>query len=564
MEEFHKPKEDFLDTRWNFFSWAEVADDYKMTVDALGISFSVARTIEFLSEINKAVAKESKYIFDGTISSLRFLYTKGLLDVENLSENDLIDAKYLQEFVKKYLTNNPPDNLAVSKNRWSTIALKCKAITIGLFLNSGKIQVSSKARHAIDFLSELNEKDFPLHDDDAKNGKIHPESMKRLSMLNSMWIGLITSSPVYQNQGMSLGEIVILDCCFPTEELEFVFNQVDPIVNEISKECFPDFGRGHIVFFAVRHALTISIYNAIDKMPDGVNAHPNFRSDGMRGRVINYIFEEDFQLQPWFREYLYCEMRKHIKLIEILAKTKNAYVDMQGHTHLKYIPFLDSFRFMSPNELSYYRIVLPEILSRKDFQIEDKDKILRSITRNLQKIVVYQNSLPKNFKLDPTEQEEFKAREVISELLLDLFEPLRKTTGRKYSGYYENNDSLFDEISTELILAFLTYDESKYPRLLGYLKGKLNFKIKDLLYEKKVYRQMVPLEGIALEANINIEKEIDESIEKERMFKFISTLSKKEKEAIEKAYFRNEKLTEAERKAKNRGIQRIKKTSDKH
>jgi len=546
--------EEFYDMKLGLYDWAENADDYKLVVDLMPKSKTTADLIETLDEINQLLPQDTKFIFDGTISSLKYLVENKLMSLKKI-KNPL-----LREAIFKHLYRpSQTKNINVSLNRWSGQALRCKAVTIGLYFKNKKL-VFLRGLETAEHLRYLSEWDFPVFDDDIEKGRISQKSYIRLLALNTIWVTLMGIAPWNKTKVRNTGEFILKNIIASYTKgtmLYAVFERLQPYIDLIAKKYFPEFHtKDHRACVAVRHAAIIVLYRLIDYLPKNAQPHPTFRVDGFLNKFIEYIFAPNFRPQKWFLKYLNSEMEKRIRFIKVLGDEGVITPLIKEKKAIRYIPVFESFRFIPKKEIPTLPIELVRVFRNKNFPLKDKDEIARNIIFNIQKLVTFKGEI---------NQYESSMRESLYMCIFSVLEPLRKAIWKReithHPRFTESNEILEDlsqDITTETLSAILKYDVSKNPSFFGYIKKVLPLTIHSKVRKKKIETLTIPLEKEEDIVGENIEEIIANREIKEKLRNIIETLPKKEKEAIRKSYFNAEKLTEAERKARYRGLQKLK------
>ena len=574
---------EFFDLGFNLLSWSNDAQNYEIIAKLIPKVRESHDVIEILDEINQLLnTKNLPHIFDGTIDSLKYFIDKYCLDV------DKIENAILREIVLDCLNQEGKTNLKVNQDRWSGQALRCKAILVGLYLRNGKLQIASKISRDVGCFTMLNESDFPLFGDDIEKGKLSDVSMKRLTSLNATWVGLASLSPWGKGKTKGIDKVVVenmVDSFHKESDYHDLFIKLQPHIDKIASKYFPGFHKtDHRACVAVRHATLIVLYRVIDNLPEKVKRHPKLRVDGMFNKWLEYIFTDDFEFQDWFIEYLEKEVDKRVKFLRMMAdehiymkidprverymkKTMGKNYRPPKTDRLYYLPIFESFRFVPPGSVSLFgRLVT--LFHNRDISIVEKEVLVRNIVFNIQKLIVINKDTKKsNSSGDSLYDAEKAIKESFMMLFLDMLVPLARSIMKKQYKYLSPRKGDFDDlkqiIDTELLDLILKYDSTKNSSFFGYMKIMLPLNVKSRIREKKINDSPVSLEkamdsnfeGVAVEENYN--EMIDRDDMQKKISKYLEKLPEKEKSAIKNAFYNNSRLSATERRAKNRGLQRL-------
>lgn len=599
---------------FSFYAWSSNTDDYKLIAEALDLWSPVQYTMEALSYVNKYI-KDDKYIFDGTVGNLKFLVKNNLLDIDNIKEfphltglkdllkkylkptiedifDELQDGLILRDIIFKYpkywylldytsqgaklrellpkdetkfrelfgLNENYEEEVPMSSDRWSPQAMKCKVVLIGLYLKAGKLSFSANCKKTIEVMSTLSEKDVEECNED------------KLVVINSMWSGLTGQQPWNKKRSITFQQLLRKDLLLINidgSDLNLIYkNFLYPLVKEVSDKYYDDFDK-HPAFLAIMNATVVILHRLMDFTKQG-KRHSKLRLDGILNKSLEYIFTEDFKLQDWFIKHFKEELEKRIRIINLMDKV-GARIKLVKNEAIVYMPILESFRFYI--EISrYYIPYIIKIFRAKDISFDDKNEVIKPIVFNIQRIIALGEK--------DTDKWENKLKEDFSVLMLNIFDPLIRSTASISAPKQKlfDKETIYDTLKTEVFLSILKYDSVKNPNFFGYIKTILPFQLKTELRENKTnastqtITQLSNKFGIAddpdklegfMDSIFGSDKEAEKLIELinneseiKKALEIIESLPPAEKEAIKKAYIRNEKLSDTERKAKNRGLKK--------
>ncbi len=612
--------EELIDTfgGFSFYAWSNNTDDYKLIAEAIELWPPASFTMDVLGYVNKYV-KGDKYIFDGTVSNLKYLVNNGFLDINDIQEPSLFqglknllkknlrrtisdvfdeveDGLILQAIITKHpefirfldyipqgaklkellpknneelrvlwdVNENDEENIPIDTDRWSPQAMRCKCVLVGMYINAGKIHISEKSTHLIRVLSTLHDKD------------IEDRNENKLVAINSMWGVLTASQPWRENRTLTFQQLLRKDFLLMTAVKgsflsEFYKQHLYPLVKEVASEFYEDFEK-HPAYLAIMNSVVIIIYRLIEFSEKKGKRHDTLRFDGIFNRALEYIFTEDGRLQDWFVEHFKNELRERAKIIKLLEKAGTK-VNLGDKDAIVYIPVLESFRYYTKLSKSYLPYLL-SIFRSKEILPEEKNRIIKPIIFNIQRIIA--------LKLEENDEWENELKEEFSVLMLNIFDPLIKATTNSNSvPGQESFDkaTVYDTLKTELFLSILKYDSTIVPNFFGYIKTILPFQKISYFRENKTHSSTKTVSQLSekygetndpdkLEDFINnlfgddgtIEKmmnSVDDASNKKWVSSMLDSLPPAEKAAVLKAFINNEKLTATENKAKNRGLSKL-------
>ncbi len=586
--------------------WCDNRHDYLLIAEVIGeareLNIPTASVTEFLGETNKFVkCPNNKYIFDGTIRNLKFLIKNGFLNIDDIEDAKLgsISLKELLERYSKQVTideifdelsegkvlksiafENPKlihsfaklpqgkrlkelipkdkeslerlvggdKKIEMNPDRWSPQAMRCKAVQVGLYLANGKIFLP-RSSGTVQALSSLKEDDI-----DKRNEE-------KLVFVNSLWIVLASAGKWNKNRNLNFQEILRKDCFLIQAEGTFLSlfydNYLAKIVQQVANKYFKNFDKNHPAYFAVINTVVIILYRMIDYISQG-SRHPSFRIDGFLNKGFEYIFTKKFKLQKWFKKYFESELDKRVYFISLLQTGNISTINFMKRRVVIYLPVFESFRFFSSNLQISLIPRLIGIFHNKSIPLKIKNDIVKSIVFNVQKIIV----LPKGDEYENGLKDKF----II--LLLDTFTPLIKKISDRVVNVYGGAKSYcdYDDVKAtadeEMLNAILKYDATINPNFLGYIKKCLPLNVRSATRGRKMDFTAQRMEREWLEnlpSPEDLEKQIQSEERQREIRECLSKLTPKTREAIEKAYYRGEKLDDKERKAKNRGLEKLRK-----
>lgn len=548
--EIDKPRLSLTDLRLALNGWADYADDYALVAELIPQYSEISMLISSLGAINKQLGEDSTIsIFDGRISRLKRLVDTGKVSLDKISDS------LVRKTAEKYLKGlSEEDRYKVSANRWSPQALRCKAISIGLWLYSGKLQINKKASSVISTLESLNERDFPLLEDDVKNGKLSSDRVAKMTQINSMWIALVDDKEV---PAKTLADIVTEDA-FSDQGYTAMVIQTDllDIIEAAVTKNFPEGLGDKSVTSALRKAIAVILYSAGRYRPDSAKRHSAIRFDGILSKDFEYIFDEEGGYQDWFVEYFTVELNRRCRLINSLRR--NGFTWKFGGSSRKYVsylPLFDGFRFWSADDCRG-AVFGYKILNDKDLPIEDRNLIARNLVFAMQQLV----SEPiKESDDGQFAQLESAVKDGFISLLLVAMKPLGKTIFRRNRGFLPSEpEEVSQVITTEFLDAVMEYDPAINSSFFGYIKAVWELKAKASVRPKKteeVTTYTDQNEDFGTSESLIAEAEI--SLLKSALEKALSDLTPKVRSALEKRFSANEKMTDAERKAAYRGLKQL-------
>jgi len=579
MDKMHEPQQEIMDLPLDLYGWDDDKENYRIIAELMPRTVNTAELINILDEVNQLlVEKKLPEIFDGTIDSLRYFIDNHGLDIGKIS-NPL-----LREVVQKHLFKPELSReFKMNSNRWSGQALRCKAVLIGLYVQNRKMTVT---KGSLEGLISLNEFDFPVFDNDIENGHISDASVKKLTELNATWNVISKVNPWSKQKTRRIDQFIIenmMHSFIPGSNFNVLCDKLQPHMQMIAESYFPGFHEtDHRACVAVRHALTIVLYRTGDNIPKGAPRHPEYRVDGFINKWLEYVFTDAFELQDWFVTYVTTEMEKRIKFLKMLAdaqiyvefdeQVENLLKQIWGDRYrppikqsLYYLPVFESFRFVPPSSVPLFgRLVT--IFHDRNIDTSEKEEMAKTMVYNIQKLVSYSiNSCKTHDFEDSLYLQDKKIKDCLMTLLLSILTPIAHSVGKSKYSYFKSQKGEFEDlkqiVTTELLSSILKYDSTKNNSFFGYIHKVLPLSVWTAIRPKSVQTSgtIENAEEMSLDAiagsNIDTIVQIDEL--QEKVAKCLDDLPEKEKEAIQSVFFKNERLNDTQRKAKNRALHRL-------
>jgi DNA-directed RNA polymerase specialized sigma subunit len=445
-----------------------------------------------------------------------------------------------------------------------------------LRLNSGKLLLASDDTETIRQFSSLTDK------------SIEEEAYTK-GIFNSMYVVFYGSDEWNKDGTPHLSGCQILQLnlqliSIPDNHMYLIYEQLLKEETErIAKKYFPtEFNdKGFVASLAIKIALLIIVFRSENFLPNDETPEVTWFSSGTMLDGLNYAVKEStsekgkkLSLKKWFLDYYTNELEKRIAFIRLQVDNNIGIFQIRpGVNRVFYLPVFESFKFFcadSPNNF------LPDIIrlfQNRQIGSEIKDDILVNFVINIQKIIG-QNGATQN---QPTSGEkEFKDLFIL--LISEIFKNLTKkiirslkierTVKKYYEESYGDNDwresDLLSDANLGMIEMILNFDLSKNNSFIGYIASGLRFKIISGSRIKKNDELTISERELAEDFWENI-PEISDFIEKindqqniAQIRTFIDSLPEKQREAVKKFAENNEKLSDSERKNKNRGLDKIK------
>ncbi len=601
-----------------FSMWSNIRYDFELVAELIRYIKSVSVCLELLDTINHHLKTHPENVFfDGTIKCLKYLVRNNylvLFDLPTLTQNEKCLAKLIEKYSKKlditevlsdieeptlramlleyphllgeiFKYDNPIaghfigkamlkhgitdadsllqkvangsdyDFIDVDLDKNSKEAMKCKIIYLGLRINNGKLKISGNAVETIN--------QFEILTDNSIENETYIKGT-----FNAMYAAFYGSDDWGDNRKTHLSgcDILYLDfqlLFLPDNHMSVIYDIfLKDEVDKIGKKYFGNEYKpeGFIASLAIKMAVVIVLFRAENFIPNGEKADTNLFSAGAMLGTLNYAVEETddkrnpFRLKKWFLDYFINELDKRVAFIKMQVDNNVGVIDMVGITRVVYLPVLESFRFFCERYGLLGQII--KLLKNKDIPNAVKDEIFINFAINIQKIIT-QTEVPK---------EEQQLKDTFILLISKTFEGLYKNIAKKIKTqsqkYYADEDFVGDA-SVAVIELILGFDLSKSDSFIGYLVSNLKFKMKtsgrmkktDEYTDTEIKFEEGFLESIPDATNFMKSLEDKQNLEEAR--KCIEKLPEKEKEAVRKLAESNEKFNDTERKARNRGLNKI-------
>ena len=599
-----------------FAMWSNVRYDFELIAELTRNRKSTVLCLELLDSVNKHLKDApTEVFFDGTIKCLKYLVKQGYLDISSLPQLTQ-NEKYLVELLEKYskrlditevlsdieeptvramlleyphllgeivedplggymvgaamLKNGITDveslhrkvddgqnSIEVDTDKNSKEAMKCKIIYLGLRINSRKLSIVRTAVHIIEAFSTLTDE------------VVENESYER-GIFNSIYAAMYGSDKWNEERKTHLSgcQTLYLDfqlLMLPDNHMSLIYDMfLKEEVDAIGKKYFGERYRpeGFVASLAIKMVVVILLFRTEDFLPAGEKRDVSLFTAGAMLGGLNYAVEETgdtkkpLKLKQWFLDYFRDELDKRVAFIKLQVEQGVGIYKMRDIVRAVYIPVFESFRFFCGKR----ELVEQTIKLLKNIEISNgiKNDILLNFVSNIQKIVG---------ENQPEEEEKY-FKDAFMMLICQAFEGLAK----KHAGslesqakkYYERQD-LDGDAAIAIVELILSYDFSKNDSFIGYMTSNLKFKI------KSASRMNMTDEGTGTSTEYGFEEDFWDSIPDaesfieqldaqknwERVREYMDKLPEKEREAVRKVAEGNKKLTDTERKAKNRGLNRI-------
>lgn len=603
-----------------FAMWSNVRYDFELICELTRYKKSTKSCLELLDVVNRYLKNPpEKIFFDGTIKCLKFLIKNNYLDLADLPTLTQ-DERYLVELLEKYSkrlditdvlsdieeptlrvmlleyphllpeilkgadplsghligsamrkngitdlesflakVDNGLNSIEVDQDKNSKEAMKCKIIYLGLRINNGKIKITKNATGII-------------HEFETLTDEVVENETYTKGVFNALYVSFYGSDEWNKEKKAHLSgcDTLYLDfqlLMLPQNHMSMIYEIfLQKYVDEIGKKYFGDEYRpeGFIASLAIKMIIVILIFRTDNFLPEGENAEIDIFNKGVFLGGLNYAIKETkdprnpLELKQWFIDYFCDELEKRVAFLKMQIANDVGIVSMMGRERVIYLPVFESFRFFCQRDAFLPQII--KLLKNKDIPNDVKDEIFINFALNIQKIITHQ----------PTEtpEDEQRIKDTFILLISKTFEGLAVKTGLslKYQAqkYYQNEDLVADAILAvvELILGF---DLSKNDSFIAYIKHNLGFKL------RTSSRRLVKNDDASTFHESKFEEGFFESIPDatdfvasledqgnlEKIREHISNLPEKERNALKKMSENNEKLNDTERRAKNRGLARV-------
>ena len=600
-----------------FAMWSNIRYDFELIAELTRYRNSPRSCLEILDSVNRHLKNHPDTVFfDGTIKCLRYLIKNNYLVLANLP-TFTHDDKYLVELLEKYskrlditdvlldieeptlramlleyphlisevLKDNPlgghlvgqamlkngitdadslvkkVDNgfnsIEVDPEKNSKEAMKCKILYLGLRINSGKIKVSGNAIGII-------------HEFETLTDEIVENETYAKGIFNALYAGLYGSDDWNKEKKAHLSgcDTLYLDfqlLMLPENHMSMTYDIfLSKYVDEIGKKYFGDEynPEGFIASLAIKMIIVIILFRTENFLPEGEKSETNIYGRGAFLGGLNYAIRETgdpqnpLELKKWFVDYFCDELDKRVAFLKMQIENNVGIVNMMGRQRVIYLPVFESFMFFCQRDGLLEQIIY--LLKNKNIPNNVKDEIFINFALNIQKIITRHTS-------DVPEDEQ-RIKDTFILLISKTFEGLYKNVIKKIKiqsqKYYEEKDFMSDA-SVAVIELILAFDLSKNTSFIGYLSKSLFYKMKTISRMDKM-EETTDTENSFEEGffeNIPDAADFMSSLEDrtnlEEIRKHIDKLPEKEKEAVKKMSESNEKLNDTERKAKNRGLNKI-------
>lgn len=600
-----------------FAMWSNIRYDFELICELTRYRRSAKSCLEILDTVNHYLKNPpDKVFFDGTIKCLKFLIKNNYLDLADLPKLTH-DERYLIELLEKYSTrlditdvlsdieeptlrvmlleyphligevlkdnplgghlvgkailkngikdaddlvkkvDNGLNSIEVDPDKNSKEAMKCKIIYLGLFVNNKKISITRGATNTIS--------EFETLTDDVVENQTYEKGI-----FNSLYVALYSQSEWNKEMKTHLSgcDTLYLDfqlLMLPQNHMSMIYDIfLQKYVDEIGKKYFGDEYKpeGFIASLAIKMIVVILIFRTDNFLPKDEKAEVDIFSKGAFLGGLNYAVRETsntenpLELKQWFIDYFCDELDKRVAFLKMQITNDVGIVSMMGRERVIYLPVFESFRFFCQRDAFLPQII--KLLKNKDISNDIKDEIFVNFALNIQKIITHQ----------PTDipDDEQRIKDTFILLISKTFEGLAVKTGLslKYQAqkYYQDRD-LIGDATLAVIELILGFDLTKNSSFIAYIKHNLGLKIRTSSRMKKT--------DYTTDTENNFEEGFFESIPDttdfmtslenqsnlEKIREYIMKLPEKEREAVKKMVEANTTLTDTERKAKNRGLNKI-------
>lgn len=601
-----------------FAMWSNVRYDFELICELTRHIRSAKSCLEMLDTVNHHLKTHPDTIFfDGTIKCLKFLIKNNYLDLADLPTLTH-DEKYLVELLEKYSNrlditevlsdieeptlrimlleyphllpeilkgadplsgylignamrkngindlesllakvDNGLNSIEVDENKNSKEAMKCKIIHLGLRINNGKIKITRDATGII-------------HEFETLTDEVVENETYTKGIFNALYVSFYGSDEWNKEKKAHLSgcDTLYLDfqlLMLPQNHMSLIYDTfLSKYVDEIGIKYFGDEynPKGFIASLAIKMIVVILLFRTENFLPKDENEEVNIFSGGAFLRGLNYAVKETddpnkpLELKQWFIDYFCGELDKRVAFLKMQIVNNVGIISMMGRQRVIYLPVFESFRFFCQRDALLPQII--KLLKNKNIPNEVKDEIFINFALNIQKIITQQ---PLHI---PEDEQRIKDTFIL--LISKTFEGLYKNVIKKIKTqsqkYYEDVDFMGDA-SVAVMELILGFDLSKSDSFIGYLVKNLRLKMKtssrmnktELETDTEAQLGKGFFESIPDATNFILSLEDKRNLEKIRVY--IEKLPEKEREAVKKVAESNEKLSDTERKAKNRGLDKI-------
>ncbi|MBD3293827.1 MAG: hypothetical protein GF393_12960 [Armatimonadia bacterium] len=545
----------FLRQNWHIYSWEQHRFDYKIIYPCLLKSRNVEKVYNYLNQANYYLLPGHGHIFDGTVNSIRYLYENKHISLDFMDDGGL--SALLKQFAQKPYTTIP---YSVPLDKNSAYALACKTIVINFYLGHRKFFITKSNRDYKSWFQRLAKTNA------SELAKLDPMDISRI---NTTWLNLVANQPWNIDEYMNLSDFIwnnLYESFIEGTGLNIVFKILQPMINEVAKEFIPEYTRNHPSRMAVRYAGILVFYNSIDNAPSDIKPELDIpiALDCFGDFALANSFTKDMQPQKWFVEHFIYELSKRVKLIGFVAKQQSEMKSDELSVY-KYLPVYEYFRFADPHFLKSIDLYMP-IFRSNEFTKGEKDEIAKHIVFSIQKAFLDLNT--HRGKLDVFSRKEQillnSIKETLDKFLLNVIRPLINSVIRNVKGY-ESRSQTSDDVKQvgyfEAIIAILQYDETKNESFFGYMKSMLILMVKSELRQKEIDKHIVDESPDFNDIDFSVPEDAVETDLGIDILKALEQLAPKERKAIEKYYMHNEEISDTERRAKNRGLEKLKKNN---
>lgn len=610
-----------------FALWSNIRFDFELITELTRYRRSTIRCLEILNTVNNYIKNAPENVFfDGTIKCLKYLVKNKYLNISELPTLTE-DEKYLVELLKKYESrlditdiftdieeptvrgmlleyphlfeellkendplfisilskamlkngikdletfearvSNPEEAIEVDKDKYSTEAMKCKLIYVGLRIANNKLFITKNNTRLIGEIESLTDKSIE-------------EGTYSKSTFTSLYVAFYGHDEWGKQRKTHLTgcELLYLDfqlLTLPKNHMSMIYDLfLKEEVDKIGKKYFGEDYRpeGFIASLAIKMVVTILIFRSQDFIPEGEKPEVDFFGKGAMLDGLNYGVaktddkQKSLVLKKWFLEYFRNELDKRVAFIKHQIDNSIGLVQFREKiVRVVYLPVFESFRyFCSTARLDILQQIIRLFENRK-IDNDIKDDILINLVINIQKIIGV-----KSQKKEIT-KEEIYFKDAFIILIGKIFKNLiKKAIGSLLRSdvptkkYYENQD-LFGDADIAIMELILNFTLSKNDSFIGYINGNIYLKIKTSGRISK--KSDLALTGDELDEDFwdnlpdgkDIVDELSDRQTLDKISQHIENLPPKQKEAITKSLEDNIKLSDSERKNKNRGLNKIK------
>ncbi len=599
-----------------FAMWSNIRYDFELVAELTRHKIKNTRfCLDLLQTVNEHLKNPpEKVFFDGTIKCLKYLIKNGYLDLSDLPKLTQ-DEKYLVELLEKYSkrlditevlsdieeptlrvmlleyphllpeilkdadplsgylvgnamrkngitdledflkkVDNGLNAIEVDQDKNSTEAMKCKLIYLGLLMLNNQLSITR----------DMGEEFAKLTNDVIESGSYTK------GIFNATYVAFYGHSLWNEDKKGHLSgcDTLYLDfqlLMLPQNHMSMIYEIfLSKYVDEIGKKYFGDEyePKGFIASLAIKMIVVILIFRTENFLPKDEKEEVNIFSGGAFLRGLNYAVRETgdpknpLELKQWFVDYFCDELDKRVAFLKMQIENNVGIVSMMGRHRVIYLPVFESFRFFCQRDGLLPQII--KLLKNKDIPNYVKDEIFINFALNIQKIITHHTA-------DVPEDEQ-RIKDTFILLTSKTFEGLYKNVIKKIKAqsqkYYEEEDFMSDA-SVAVIELILGFDLSKNSSFIGYLTTSLFYKMKtssrmDKMEETTNTENSFEegfFESIPDASDFMASLEDQSNLDKIR--EYIEKLPDKEREAVKKMSESNEKLNDTERKAKNRGLNKI-------